>query len=734
MRSLQHPSVLIVEDEPMIALETEETLLDLGYKVLSITDNGVDAVNIAKSDKPDVVLMDIRLKGEMDGIEAAGIIGSGLNIPVIFMTAHSEEEYLEEAKLTFPYGYLVKPVQEKELKVALKMTLYAAKAEQERRKTEQNLKKSEKEYKELVQAANSIIMKFDPEGRITFINSYAQDFFGFKESEILGRNIIGSILPDYDTSGRDMANMIKKILHNPSSFVSNVNENICKDARRVWISWANRGITDSDGNLVELLSIGNDITERKKAEEALEYHQSMLHSVLDSIQEPALLIDKQGRHLFGNKATLNSLNISPEAFVGTTPYDLLPQELADSWMKVLLEVIETGKAVTFEDKNVDVHRENTVYPFYDASGEIRGASILSFDITDRIKKEQELQTLWMAVEQSPSSIVITGKDGNIEYVNPGFCLNTGYCREEAIGRNPNILKSDRHEDSFYSEMWSVLSSGNVWKGEICNRRKNGELFWEQASISPVSNEQGEIEHYIAVKDDITQKKELEHLKEDVERIMRHDLKVPLNAMTGYPQLLLNTHLEERQEKMIRQIANAGNTMLKIIDTYFNMIKMEEGTYEFNPDPINLVEILATVTDDLGPHARTKNLTFQITVNQQPLLKNTVIIAGGVDELYYSIFSNLIKNAVEASPEDSRIIIDIVSGMDTVKINIKNRGVVPEKIRDRFFEKYATFGKRKGTGLGTYSAKLMTETQGGSISMQTSDEEGTTITLVLPGPH
>jgi signal transduction histidine kinase len=144
-------SVLIVEDEPLIALETEEKIKDLGYQISSIVGTGAKAIKKAEIDRPDIVLMDIRLKGELDGIETAGIIHSRFQIPVVFATAYAEEKYLEKAKLTHPYGYLIKPVQERDLKVVLNMALYVAEVDRKREEAEDSLKKANEELEKKVQ-------------------------------------------------------------------------------------------------------------------------------------------------------------------------------------------------------------------------------------------------------------------------------------------------------------------------------------------------------------------------------------------------------------------------------------------------------------------------------------------------------------------------------------------------------------------------------------------------------
>ena len=146
------------------------------------------------------------------------------------------------------------------------------------------------------------------------------------------------------------------------------------------------------------------------------------------------------------------------------------------------------------------------------------------DITKRKEIEGQLQKLSQAVEQSPVSVVITSHDGTIEYVNPRFVEMTGYTLDESVGQNPRILKTGVHDDDFYENLWKTILAGNLWQGEICNRKKNGETYWEHALIAPVRGAMGEITHFVAIKEDITESRraaeELRTAKEDAEAANR----------------------------------------------------------------------------------------------------------------------------------------------------------------------------------------------------------------------
>ncbi|MFO7752445.1 MAG: PAS domain S-box protein [Desulfobacteraceae bacterium] len=376
--------------------------------------------------------------------------------------------------------------------------------------------------------------------------------------------------------------------------------------------------------------------------------------------------------------------------------------------------------------------ESSGVPVINEDGEFSGYRCISRDITDRRQAEKERLNLLRAVEQSPASIVITDALGTIQYVNPAFTRTTGYSAEEAVGENPRILKSGRHPDEFYANMWETIESGRVWKGEICNKKKNGELYWENATISQVLNEKGERISYIAVKEDISSKKELEQRKEDVERVMRHDLKTPLNSIMGFPRLLIETAgLTETQKRYCRNIEYAGKHMLEMINMYLSISGIESGRYELKPGPVNITGTIRQVFKDIKELAGSKSVQPELTVNGMSPERAPDIEIKGEETLCRMLLMNLLKNAVEASPENAKVVVEVTELVSAVSIQIKNQDMVPPEIREHFFNKFISSGKRDGTGLGTYSAKLMTEIQGGSIDMETTEKTGTVVTVTMP---
>jgi hypothetical protein len=224
--------------------------------------------------------------------------------------------------------------------------------------------------------------------------------------------------------------------------------------------------------------------------------------------------------------------------------------------------------------------------------------------------------------------------------------------------------------------------------------------------------------------------ELDRLKEDVERITRHDMKGPLAGVIGLVQGLADaTNLTETQRDQVRMVEETALQVLDMINLSNELFKIETGRFVLNPQEVRVVHIIRRIAELSRRTFAVKDLTIAVATPRG--VGEDKLLATGDSMLCYSLFQNLIKNACEAAPEHSDVTITIHSGVP-MRITLENQGVVPAAIRETFFEKFATAGKQGGTGLGTYSAKLLIEAQNGTIAMETSDERNQTrITLILP---
>lgn len=224
------------------------------------------------------------------------------------------------------------------------------------------------------------------------------------------------------------------------------------------------------------------------------------------------------------------------------------------------------------------------------------------------------------------------------------------------------------------------------------------------------------------------------LRDNVERITRHDLKTPLGAVLGASAVLMEElKLDKEHLKMLKMIEEAGYKMLNLINGSLDLYKMETGTYQYKPGSLNIVQVLKKIVDETTNIIKLKGLVITMVLRGKLVTEGDTFKAEGEQLLCYSMFANLFKNALEASPKKGTVTV-FMDELETAVISIHNQGAIPHEIRDKFLEKYTTAGKLGGTGLGTYSAKLMAETQGGSIDYETEETDGTTVRVRLQIPR
>jgi PAS domain S-box-containing protein len=255
-----------------------------------------------------------------------------------------------------------------------------------------------------------------------------------------------------------------------------------------------------------------------QAEEALRRSETKFRTLYDSTRDAVMLLDTKG-FFDCNPAALTMFGCaSREEFCSKHPADVSPlmqPDGTDSLKRANQGIATALKKGTdhFEwmHKRVDTGETFTAEVLLSAM-ELDGKPVLQAvvrDITGRKRTEDKLRQLSRAVEQSPASIVITNPAGDIEYVNPKFIEVTGYTSAEVLGKNPRVLKSGEKSPEAYRELWETIAAGKEWSGEFHNKKKNGELFWESASISPIRDPAGRVTHYVAVKEDITARKQNE---------------------------------------------------------------------------------------------------------------------------------------------------------------------------------------------------------------------------------
>jgi two-component system sensor histidine kinase/response regulator len=381
---------------------------------------------------------------------------------------------------------------------------------------------------------------------------------------------------------------------------------------------------------------------------------------------------------------------------------------------------------------------------WDDSGQAYRMAGSIVDITEGIIAQEQARKLSRATESSPASVVITDKNGTIEYVNPTFCKVTGYSKKEAIGNNPRVLKSGNFPESFYKKLWDTILSGKTWRGDFINRKKSGEEYWESASISPILNSDGEITHFVAVKQDITERKHMETeliqarqaaddantAKGDFLASMSHEIRTPMNAVIGMAHLALKTDLSPKQRDYLKKIQTSANSLLGIINDILDFSKIEAGkmdmeAVDFNLDDVmdnlaNLITVKAQEKEDLEVLFNTNREVPRFLVGD-PLRLGQVLI-------------NLANNAVKFT-ESGEIVVSIEKverKEDQVKLKfaVSDTGIgLTEEQMSKLFQSFSqadtsTTRKYGGTGLGLAISKKLVNMMDGEIWVESEYGQGT----------
>ena len=386
--------ILVVEDEVIIAKDIQNMLKKLGYAVSALAPSGVEAIKNVAETRPDLVLMDIVLEGDMDGVAAAEHIRNHFDIPVVYLTAYSDDTTLQRAKITEPYGYILKPFQERELYTTIEMALY-------KHKMERKLKENEQWLAATLKSIGDAVIVTDTKGFVTFMNPVAEVLTGWKQEDAGGKPLTDIFDIMNEETGKQAEDLATKILREGVVvWLANHTVLIAKDGTRLPIDDSYATIRDEKGNIAGVVLVFRDITERRQAEEALLRSERKFKSLTEATTDWVWEIDAHGVYTYTSPKVKDLLGYEASEVLGKTPFDLMPKEEAKRIATFFSEKI-MNKEPFYGLENVNRHKdghlvvlETNGIPVFDEKGQLKGYRGIDRDITKRKRAEKDLQVAY----------------------------------------------------------------------------------------------------------------------------------------------------------------------------------------------------------------------------------------------------------------------------------------------------------------------------------------------------
>lgn len=508
-------------------------------------------------------------------------------------------------------------------------------------------------------------------------------------------------------------------------------------------------VKDGNGTIVKIFGSLQDITERKLAEQEIVKTKQFYENIIEGVQDGIWVTDKNDIIYYANSAIEKIAGVPREQIQGNNVLTDFPKETTGELIKFYNQAKKEKKPIWYDIKvrtlaNIDTWQNGWLIPQY-LDNAFSGIICTIRDITERKKAESSVRRLSTAVQQSPSIIVISDTEGKLEYVNPKFTELTGYSSSEAIGKESNILKSGEQDPAFYKELWDTVESGNVWRGQFHNKKKNGELFWEAASISAILNESGDVINFIKIGEDITQQKNTEiQLKAALEKAMEsdrlksaflanmsHEIRTPMNGILGFINLLNEPNLSKAQiDKYTAIINKSSDRLLNTINDIIDISKIEAGEIVVSNTETSINDTMDELYSFHSPEAKQKGLSFVLETSDEKLRLNTD------SHKLHGILTNLIKNAIKYT-EKGHITFGYSLKEKCIEFHVKDTGIgIPKGRIHAIFNRFeqADIGDTKvfeGSGLGLAISKAYVEMLGGKISVESDEGKGSTFTFTLP---
>ncbi|MBN2417373.1 PAS domain S-box protein [bacterium] len=754
-------TILIVEDEPVVAADIKSSLQSAGYKIVGVVSTGEDAVLLAKQKRPDLILMDIQLKGQLSGIDTVRRINTVLDVPVIYLTAHTDGHTITEAKTTTPFGFIVKPFQEIELQTSIEMALHKFSIDKQVRESEHFLSSTFRSLGDGVIVADRGL-------KVTYINPYAVMMTGWTDSEAVGNDLDTVFLVKDESTDKPISHVARTVLkkEQPAEFVNRM-VLVSREGGNLPVDTSIAPVKGDTGETTGIVLVFHDTLDRKLTEIALKESENRYRSLFEESNDAIFILNRNGDFITANRAMQHLFGFEENELVDYALGQLFQD--AAAWPDMQRRIEKNGSVRDYQSKMV-TGRSTVIDCLITASlrrsgtGEILGYQGILRDITEKKRSEEALkqsETRYRLLAENIVDIIWTmDEDLNFTYVTPSVSDILGYNAAEFLTLDLERLCTHESYPSA-AEYFSTFVPNNDDAGdkqvniELELKKADGGTVWVNVSSSVFRAEDGTRAGIIGVAHDITKRKIAEKEKE----LMREQF--------------LQAQKMEAIGILAGGVAHDFNNLLTVIQGSTDLLMMQ--VQEDDPVYIDLYEIhkaairAAELTSQLLLFSRKKSMrSVPLNLNRivEDLLKmlhrligeDVGIITHLADDLWTisadrsnmeQVIMNIVVNARDAMPEGGEVTITsknlTLTESDTaaapkgpipgsyVCLTIADEGTgIDEAALKHIFEPfYSTKGTGKGTGLGLSVVYGIVKQHQGWLDVESTVGKGTTFRLYFP---
>ena len=723
--------ILIVDDETIVAMDLKATLNHLGYTVCGMVPSGEDALVEIPKQRPNLVLMDIVLQGELSGIETAQMVKDRFDIPVVYLTSHTDEATLDQAKVTGPYGYLVKPFESKELKTTIELALY-------KHHTEKELRESEAWFSTTFRSIGDGVIVTDNQGQITFLNPYSVMLTGYAMDEAMGKPLDEIFIIQNERDGQRIAGLVQHALATgESTEIIDTAVLVSRDGREVPVDISSSPVKGGGSSVTGVVLVFHDTLDRKLTEEALRESEERYRSIFEESRDAIYIVTRNGHFVIANQSFMDLFAYSREEVIQRHITDLFLDKA--EWRQFQTDVEAKGAVRDYAVTMLDQHGAKlecllTASIRISPDNKILGYQGIIRDMTEKNRAERALrdseQRYRLLAENVMDVIWILDTDLLFTYVTPSVTPLLGYSVDEFLKLHlhqlcdAEILQEivSQFSQVFSSEHTALDSNGADRTLEIPLRHKNGERIWIDVSFTDLLDDDNIKVGILGVVHDISRRKAAEVDKERIHAQLlqaqkmeavgllaggvAHDFNNLLTVIQGNTDLaMMSLDKEDTLYADLQEIHKASQRAAELTSQLLLFSRkqpMRLVSMNINRVVEDLLKMLhRLIGEDVGVHTELSSDLELVQADR-----------GSLEQ----VIMNLAVNARDAMPHGGEFIIhtqNVELDQETLRsmtdgrpgrfvvLSLSDTGVgMDESTLERIFEPFfSTKGRGQGTGLG-----------------------------------